>query len=219
MVVKLKLLAITDIHGSPNGNIKTLLKNNNYDLLLIVGDITQFGPVSEADKILSSLDDIDIPVMAVPGNCDPEGVTSVLEDRNVNIHSESKEIKNYRFVGLGGSNPTPFNTPFELSEKEIRNKLNNLTQNVTENLILVTHAPPHGTEANLTKDGTHAGSKSIRKIIKDKKPIANFCGHIHEARSIDKIGKTKIVNPGPVREGFGAEAVLDGKVEINLIKV
>lgn len=215
----MRLLAATDIHGKDKRNIQNLLERKNYDLLLIVGDITQFGPVSKAEKILDDLKNIDIPILALPGNCDPREVVDVLEGKEVNLHSKSSEIDGYLFVGLGGSNPTPFDTPFELSEKKIGKELEKLIPDGLTDWILVTHAPPYGTKCDLTSDGTHAGSKAIKKIIEDKDPLINFCGHIHEARSIDEIGETKIVNPGPISECFGAEALIDGEVEVDLIKV
>lgn len=215
----MKLLAITDLHGKNPQNIQNFLERKNYDLLLIVGDITQFGPVSKAEKILDDLKTINIPILALPGNCDPRKIVNILEDREVSLHSKSFETDRYNFVGLGGSNSTPFNTPFELSEKEIEKELKKLIPDNTTDWILITHTPPHGTKCDLTSDGTHAGSKAIKKIIEEKTPLVNFCGHIHEARSIDEIGNTKIVNPGPVSEGFGAEALLDDEVEVNLIEV
>ena len=40
-----KILAISDIHGQENENLYNYLKNNDIDLVLILGDITDFGPL------------------------------------------------------------------------------------------------------------------------------------------------------------------------------
>jgi len=40
-----KILAISDIHGEENENLYTYLNNNDIDLVLILGDITNFGPL------------------------------------------------------------------------------------------------------------------------------------------------------------------------------
>ena len=69
--------------------------------------------------------------------------------------------------------------------------------------LFVTHAPPYGTKTDLLPSGDHAGSTSIRKIIEEFQPTLNVCGHIHESRGVDKIGKTKVVNPGELSEGYG----------------
>jgi len=40
-----------------------------------------------------------------------------------------------------------------------------------------------------------------------------FTGHIHEAQGIDSIAGTKVVNPGPFREGGYAYVRINEKVE------
>lgn len=193
---------------------------NEYDLLIIAGDITQFGPSTQAEEILDRIGESSIPVLSLPGNCDPKEVLRVLEERNVSLHNKLVEFENITFVGFGGSNKTPFGTPFELTEGELEEDLEALTSQVEGKWVLVTHVPPYGTEVDFTASGIHAGSKSVKKIIENKQPLVNFCAHIHEARSIDSIGQTKIVNPGPIGEGYAAEAIFEnGKVELNLLEV
>jgi Icc-related predicted phosphoesterase len=69
--------------------------------------------------------------------------------------------------------------------------------------ILVTHVPPYGILDNVNSNiarpewtGRHAGSKAILQYIKQYQPSYVFCGHIHEAEGIEKIGKTSIYNLG-----------------------
>jgi hypothetical protein len=50
----------------------------------------------------------------------------------------------------------------------------------------------------------HVGSTSVRTFIEKRQPDVTICGHIHEARGTDVIGRTKIVNCGPVAGGFYA---------------
>ena len=211
---------MTDLHGkkSSKENLGKLLESD-YDLLLILGDITQFGPVSHVGEVLDFVEQFDLPVYSILGNCDPPGAVDLLENRGVSLHSKVKSFGGLKFVGLGGSNDTPFDTPFELSEAEIGDVLEGLTKNLHGEWILVTHAPPYGTKADKTSEGTHAGSKSIRRIIKSKPPLVNFCGHIHEARSVDTINDTKIVNPGPLGEGYAVKLVYEDEIEIELLKV
>src|SRR6056297_3445551 len=49
--------------------------------------------------------------------------------------------------------------------------------------------------------GKHLGSTIARKICKIYKPLLCIGGHIHEGKGKDKIGKTKVINPG-----FGKDA-------------
>jgi len=50
------------------------------------------------------------------------------------------------------------------------------------------------------------GSKTVREFIKRTQPLICFTGHIHEGIGIDQVGRTKIVNPGPLSAGSYAYA-------------
>ncbi len=205
----MKVLVATDFHGKKKSTeyLENFLKRD-YDLLLVLGDITQFGPPSQADEIIDLIKEYDTPVFALPGNCDPREIVSKLEESGISLHSRIKDFQNISFVGLGGSNKTPFDTPFELSETEIHEKLKENIKKAKDRWVLVTHAPPYNTSVDQTSSGDHAGSESIRKIIEKNKPVLNVCGHIHEARAVDGIGSTKVVNPGPISEGYAAEVLI-----------
>ncbi|MGC9516582.1 MAG: metallophosphoesterase [Methanomicrobiales archaeon] len=203
----MKILAISDLHGKDYQIVADYIKENPVDLIVVAGDITHFGPVELAEDILNELCSCKVPVLAVPGNCDPPEIYSKIENSQaINIHGKNLTVKNIGICGFGGSNPTPFNTPLEFDELEIHKELDKIMANTKghEITLLVTHAPPYGTEVDKLASGDYAGSKSIRKIIEKYKPDINICGHIHEAKSIDKIGNTILVNPGELSEGFAS---------------
>jgi hypothetical protein len=191
----------------------------DYDVLIMLGDFTERGPKSQVDEILPRVEKAGIRTLAIPGNCDPKPAQEILEKHGINLHSKSTEIDGVTFVGLGGSNLTPFNTPFEITEGEIKEELSTLTSNVDRNWVLATHAPPYGTSTDLTSSDIHVGSKSIREIIEHKQPLVAMCGHVHEARSTDKLGRTIIVNPGPISRGYAAEVILGDGVHVELLKL
>lgn len=188
-----------------------------YDCVLLIGDLTNFGPMSAADDILSRAKATGVRTLAVPGNCDPKQIMELLDKYGVNLHAKCVEINGINFVGLGGSNLTPFNTPFELQETEIQEELEKLTCATGEKIVLVTHAPPFDTTVDMTAQGTHVGSKSIRQFIEKTQPLAAICAHIHEARNTDTLGNTLVVNPGPISKGFAAEIEVGGKVSAKLL--
>jgi len=70
-----------------------------------------------------------------------------------------------------------------------------------------------GDLTDLAFNGQHVGSRSIRFFIEKFHPMICFSGHIHEARGIDSIAGTKVVNPGPFREGGYAYVRISEKVE------
>ncbi|WP_252901414.1 metallophosphoesterase family protein [Vulcanisaeta sp. JCM 14467] len=87
--------------------------------------------------------------------------------------------------------------------------------------MLVSHYPPYGTNVDKAWNGEHIGSKSVRKLIEDIKPLVVLCGHVHESRGIDKLGSTVIVNPGPLASGYYAIVSVsdDGTVNAELNKL
>ncbi len=217
----MRVLVASDFHGKScsGSNLENFLENG-YDLLVILGDLTQLGAPCQADELFNRIDKANVPIFSIPGNCDPKGIVEVLESRDINLHSKIRNFNGLTFVGLGGSNKTPFSTPFELTESEIWNELDSLTGQVEGGWILVTHVPPYGTQSDLTSDNIHAGSKSVWRIVSERKPLINFCAHIHEARGIENFGRTTVVNAGPISEGYAAEFIYENnEFEINLLDV
>ncbi|MBW6470018.1 MAG: metallophosphoesterase [Methanosarcinaceae archaeon] len=213
----MKILAISDAHGdySKVGQILKLKQTSDIDLILISGDITDFGPDEEAEKLLNMFEK---PIMAIPGNCDLRTILKVLDNsKATSLHNTSKRIDDITFIGLGGSNPTPFNTPFELQEDEIESDLERLVKEAENNpnnntIVLLTHAPPYGTVDEIPIG--HVGSTAIEKFVGRVDLIV--CGHIHEARGVMKVGKTVIVNPGMVCESNGAIITITGENKGNI---
>jgi Icc-related predicted phosphoesterase len=200
----MKILAISDLHGKIHKALNLYLMNNKIDLIVIAGDITHFGPAELAEDILNDISSHNIPIVVVPGNCDPKRIHSQLENsKAINVHGKSTTIRNVGICGFGGSNITPFNTPMEFGEVEIYEALDKIMLQMKDQdvQILVTHAPPYNTKADKLPNGEHVGSESIRKIIVDHMPDLCICGHIHEAQSIDKLDDTIILNPGEISTG------------------
>ena len=75
-----------------------------------------------------------------------------------------------------------------------------------KDLLHKSHNPPKDTNLDRTDSGAHVGSAGIRKFIEDCQPLLVVSGHIHESRGVDKIGRTRLVNPGALAEGFYAVA-------------
>lgn len=212
----MRLLAAADFHGNSGAenNLSKLLKEN-YDCVVLIGDITNFGPPEVAESLLDLVKESGTPCFCVPGNCDPKSILQVLERKGVNLHGRCVKLAEFNFLGIGGSNLTPFNTPFELTEAEIQEEMAAASCGAAGELILVTHAPPHGTKVDRIREGTHVGSKSIRQFIEQRQPLLSLCAHVHEGRGVDQLGRTLIVNPGPMTKGFAAEISIDESKRVN----
>ncbi|PIY60387.1 hypothetical protein COY95_02040 [Candidatus Woesearchaeota archaeon CG_4_10_14_0_8_um_filter_47_5] len=68
--------------------------------------------------------------------------------------------------------------------------------NTAQHIILVTHGPPYNTAADRL-DGQLRGNRSFLRFIKKHQPLLAVCGHLHEnAKKMDYVGNTLVVNPG-----------------------
>ncbi len=212
----MKVLVGTDFHGDEAAfeGFAVRAEEEKAEVLLICGDITHFGTLSEAKYLLSLLAARRVPLLFVPGNCDPPALTGVdMEGANC-IHGKRVAYGDTTFLGVGGSPPTPFSTPFEMSEEEIMETLNRASANLSDSrwLVLVSHTPPYGTRVDAAFAGHHVGSSSVRKFIEEREPSIVFCGHIHEARGNDQVNNTIIVNCGPARHGDYARATFNDEI-------
>lgn len=83
----------------------------------------------------------------------------------------------------------------------------------------MTHVPPLGV-LDVTRDGSHAGSRAVLDFIRRRAPALHVAGHIHEARGVAKVGMTTVVNPGPLAVGdpvYVAD-ISEKKVRVSALK-
>ena len=98
----MKILAAADIHGSQYRLNKILDNVEKYspDLVVICGDITQFGP---GDVAINFLNQIPVDTLAIPGNIDTTEVRDAIdESRAINIDLKRVVKNGISFVGIGG---------------------------------------------------------------------------------------------------------------------
>ncbi len=215
----MKLISIPDIHGNL-ASLNPLLKLiGEVDLVLLPGDITNFGGREAAEEMIEPILDTNAHVLAVPGNCDLPEVSDYLDDLQINLHGRCTTIQNITFVGLGGSLPCPGRTPNEFSDQQFGKLLNAASKNLDRSspIILVSHQPPYGTINDMAHNRRHVGSRSVRSFIEMHDPLACFTGHIHEGRGIDRIRGCLVVNPAPPNRGRYVWAEYrDGNFEVEI---
>lgn len=208
-----RFLVIADIHGREKvaGWALRLANEHQVDAFLVLGDITHFGPASWAGDFLSKLDR---PTYALPGNCDPpELVCEEIEKHATLLHGRKVVIDGRTFIGLGGSNPTIFETPFEMEEEDIERTLRPLME---EGAVMVLHAPPKGINDRISS-GPHVGSEAILRLVQEFHPLVVLSGHIHEDRGIVEKDGTVFMNPGAAKDGCSALLELDGEIKATLL--
>ncbi len=197
----MKIIAFGDIHMDCRA-IEKIPDLEHADLVIITGDLTNFGGKKDAMGIIEEIRRINPRCYAVHGNLDLPEVNDLLSELGINLHGTGIIKGDIGLFGVGGSNITPFNTPSEYTEEELGEFVSKAHENIQDVpvKILVSHAPPYGTVADQINSGVHVGSKAIREFIERYQPDFCFTGHIHEARGKDTIGQCLVLNPGMLKE-------------------
>jgi Icc-related predicted phosphoesterase len=163
------------------------------------------------------LKDVSAKLYMTPGNDDSFAIDDVLNSSTTIGNPEGKVVmidEHHEMISSGYSNPTPWDSPREASEEELRKKIEAMASQVKDmkNCIFNFHCPPFDCgldiAPHLGKDlkpivvpGTGVemipvGSTYIREAIEKYQPLMGLHGHIHEARGEAKIGRTVCYNPG-----------------------
>jgi Icc-related predicted phosphoesterase len=205
----MKILQLSDVHGSKKAasSAAELAKREGVDLIVLAGDVTTFGTVKEVAEILKALSSSGAQLVYVPGNCDPPELlkNDVGLEKVVNVHGRTVSIGGLRVGGIGGGLAGGPRSWIDLTEEEIREVIDSLGKVD----LLVSHTPPHGSDADYL-GGRHVGSVAVREYCLKAEPVAVSCGHIHEARSVSKLGGTLVVNAGPAKGGNAALLEITG---------
>ena len=200
----MKILTVADIHGAQY-RLNLVLKNiERYspDLVIICGDITQFGPAELAKKFL---DQIPIDTLAITGNIDSHDVGRGIDESNA-TKIEMKRVvkKGIPFVGANGIDENQLKI---IEEKKL----------LDESSVMISHIPPYRTKDKVFL-GMHGGSKELRELVDKYKPRLVLCGHIHEDPGIIKIGTTTVVNCSMGKRGEGALIEINDDISVKMIE-
>jgi uncharacterized protein len=151
----------------------------------------------------------------IAGNDDPWSIDAVLEEGRRLIACEDKVVRigAHEMVSCAFANPTPWDSPRELTEDALYARLRELVAPLQDvsSAIFNFHAPPYDsgldTAQKLTEDLTPVfqngaaveipvGSTAVREIIEEYQPLLSLHGHIHESRGSATIGRTVALNTG-----------------------
>jgi Icc-related predicted phosphoesterase len=152
----------------------------------------------------------------MPGNDDDPEVGNIIDHSSYVINPEDKIVElgeGIEMLSNGYSTPTPWRTPRECSEEDLKTKIEHslVKMKNASTSIFNLHCPPYGTgldNAPLLDDQLRpvvstgeivrvpVGSKTVLNAIRENQPIAGLHGHIHESPGSARIGKTMCFNPG-----------------------
>lgn len=205
----MKLLIFSDIHSDAKALQRLMAIDADY--YFCAGDLVNFSRGLDAmGEILKQRADR---MYVIPGNHESERQVADLCARCGfhDFHGGRIEVDGFHVVGLGYSNPTPFDTPGEYSEEELETRLHEFDG--LKPMIAICHVPPHGTMLDRITNLRHAGSTAMRAFLLREQPRYFFCGHIHEAAGAQqKLGPTSALNVG--KKGYLLD--LDKQAQLGL---
>lgn len=163
-------------------------------------------------------------IIVAPGNDDQEFVDAVLKESDVIVNAEGKVLDlhgRHEMLSSGWSNPTPWHTPRECTEEDLKKKIEAMASEIKnmESSVFNLHAPPFGSgldaapklSENLEVDArrtSDVGSTAVLDAIKKHQPLLGLHGHIHEVAGKRQIGRTLCINPG----SHYTEGILNGVI-------
>jgi Icc-related predicted phosphoesterase len=161
-----------------------------------------------------------------PGNDDMFEIDDVIrKSKHVEL-VEGKIIQldgNHEMINAGWTTPTPWKTPREESEDELRQRIQVMIDQLKDpgNSVFNIHDPPYGSGLDeapeLTADLRPAyagrslvpvGSHAVLDLIEKYQPLLALHGHVHEGKGTRKYKKTLCINPGSMYE----QGILHGAV-------
>lgn len=197
------------------------IKNDKEAVESLFRDLALARVLSWVDLAETRLSGTGVKCYIIGGNDDYPEVLSALEQAATEhvIYCENKPVEideHHTMFSFGYSNPTPWNTPRELPDEQIAERLTQLLDGFPNHRqsIFNIHVPPADSgldtcpmldwEADpprqIVKGGQPvlygAGSAAVRAAIERHQPQLSLHGHIHESGAVVKIGRTTSINPG-----------------------
>jgi Icc-related predicted phosphoesterase len=223
----MKIAVIGCIHNEIERLPILLEKVASYEpkVLISVGDIANatfpkgFEPIDIGKIFLEEVKEYFEKVLIVPGTWDKD-LIPFFQKQKVLLHERGETLGEIGIYGFGGAQ-TPFNTPYEPSEKEIEEGLRKGFEDVKDRKIKIqaTHAPPFNSTLDLVGN-KHVGSNAVRKIIEEFSPQVAVCAHIHESMGKDSIRNTIALNVGKFTEGyFGLIEVEEKEIKVEIVSL
>lgn len=213
----MRILAITDVHDKRNCLERILADAGSVDVILLGGDITNFGTSKDAARLVLIATQSGVKVLAVAGNCDSPQIENHLVELGVSIHGRGVLVGDVGFQGVSAMPPW-CNEMYQFTEEQIAHFLETGREQLAgaKHRIVLSHFPPRGERVDCTYHGNHVGSTSLRAFIQSAQPELVFCGHIHEGRGIESLGQTTVVNCGPGAAGCYALAEIGQQLTVEL---
>ena len=190
------------------------------DIMVLCGDLTNFGKTSEAEILAEDLRGCDIPVLGVLGNHDyecgqPDKVAEILHDAGMTVlDDQAVEVEGIGFAGckgfiggFGRGELAPFGEPevkafVDIAVNEARKLENALRSLRTDRAVAVLHYSPvvdtlehgrgHAGAASVGGSVAAAGSTAAGGWLRSKMDCAQGSGRREQDATVSSVAPTPI---------------------------
>jgi len=215
----MRIAYLVDVHGRFDAVPAAVEKIGAVDAIVVGGDLTNAGAPDEVERAIESWRPLGGALYAVAGNMDSPAIDARLVELGVSLDGRGVVIDDdVGLHGVSASGPTPLATPHEVTEDELERQALSGHAHVAGCRIRIfcPHSPPHATACDRLRSGEPVGSRSLRAFVESMQPDLVLCGHIHESRGEDVIGRTLVANPGPAFAGHYAVVDVGERVSVTL---
>lgn len=214
----MRIAYVVDVHDRFDAVADVLARTGPVDVLVVGGDITTFGTPDDAERAITEWRPLAPRLLAVAGNCDSPEIDARLVDLEVSLDARGAVIDDVGLFGASAAPHSPLRTPYEVPDEELGRRAEAGLADVdgARVRIFCPHSPPYDTACDSLRSGRHVGSPALRAFVDREQPDLLLCGHIHEARGLDEVGRTQVVNPGPVASGHYALVEVGDGVSVEL---
>lgn len=218
LTATLRIAYFVDLHGRFVAIPNALGAIAPVDVLVLGGDLTNAGTPDDVQEAIEGLRQLAPWFLAVAGNMDSPAIDAHLVELGVSLDGRGVVIDDVGLHGVSASGPTPLDTPHELPDGELGRRAEAGHARISDCSVRIfcPHSPPHGTACDRLRSGEPVGSPSLRAFVERAQPDLVLCGHIHESRGEDTIGRSRIVNPGPAFAGHYALVEIGETVTVSL---
>ena len=157
-----------------------------------------------------------VELYVLPGNDDPLIIDEAIKSSFV-VNPEGRVLEiadGHEMIATGYTNMTPWKAPRDIEDEDLRKRIASMASQLKhpKSAVFALHAPPFGTNLDMapTLDATfrpktiaggvveigHVGSKAVRELVQEYQPLLGLHGHVHEAKAVNKIGRTLCFNAG-----------------------
>jgi Icc-related predicted phosphoesterase len=149
------------------------------------------------------------------GNDDPFYIDEILAGSSAIVFCDERIVRlgDHELLSSSWANPTPWNSPRELDEDALYERLRRLADQLEQpqRAVFNLHVPPYDSRLDeapdLKPDLTPCmsggkpvmkavGSRAVRQLIEEVQPLLALHGHIHESKGEARIGRTLALNTG-----------------------